>query len=99
MLKPKNTVSKHVKKTRPNTGELKRKYALDKQFKLKLSNIYSKKLSKFNLEKQLNTIHKKKHANCTNNIVRKLFNKNAKSQSDSNSSDRYESNMTQKLAN
>ena len=47
-----------LKKTRTNVGELKRKSILDKQFKLKLSNIYSKKLSKFNLEKQLNTIGK-----------------------------------------
>ena len=79
MLKPRNTVSKHVKKTRANTGELKRKSALDKQLKLKLSNIYSKKLSKFSLEKQLNTIRKRKHANYKNNIVRKLLNKNANS--------------------
>ena len=50
-----------LKKTRTNVGELKRKSILDKQFKLKLSNIYSKKLSKFNLEKQLNTIGKWKH--------------------------------------
>ena len=67
---------------------------------MKLSNIYSKKLSKFKLEKQLNTIHKRKHANNTsnNNIVKNLLNKNANSQSDSNSSDKYENTTTQKLA-
>ena len=58
------------KKAKTNARELKRKSTLDKQFKLKLSNIYSKKLSKFNLEKQLNTIRKRKHANYTNNIVK-----------------------------
>ena len=81
MLKPKHTFSLHVKKARTNAGELKRKSAVDKQFKLKLSNIYSKKLSKFNLEKQLNTIRKRKHANYYEN----------------NSSDKYESTTTQKL--
>ena len=67
---------------------------------MKLSNIYSKKLSKFKLEKQLNTIRKRKHANNTsnNNIVKNLLNKNANSQSDSNSSDKYENTTTQKLA-
>ena len=50
MLKPKLTVTKHAKKTRTNTGKLKRKSLSDKQFKLKLSNTYAKKLSKFNLE-------------------------------------------------
>ena len=98
MLKPKYTVSKHVKKAKTNAGELKRKSTLDKQFKLKLSNIYSKKLSKFNLEKQLNRIRKRKHVNYTNNIVKKLLNKNANSQSDSNSSYKYENFTTQKLA-
>ena len=52
-------------KKRTNVGELKMKSTLDKQFKLKLSNIYSKRLSKFNLEKQLDTIHKRKHAKYT----------------------------------
>ena len=59
-----------LKKAKTNAGELKRKSTLDKQFKMKLSNMYSKKLSKFNLEKQLNTIRKRKHANYTNNIVK-----------------------------
>ena len=86
MLKPKHTFSLHVKKARTNAGELKRKSVVDKQFKLKLSNIYSKKLSKFNLEKQLNTIRKRKHANYYEN-----------NSSDSNSSDKYESTTTQKL--
>ena len=82
-----NTPSQSMsKKPRTNTGELKRKSTLDKQLKLKLSNIYSKKLSKFNLEKELNTIRKRKHANYTNNIVKKVLNKNANSPSDSNSS-------------
>ena len=89
-----------LKKTRTNAGELKRKSALYKRFKLKLSNIYSKKIWKFNLEKQLNTIRKRKHTNCTsnNNIVKKLLNKNTYFQSDSNSSDKYENTTTQKLA-
>ena len=100
MLKPKHIVSKHVKKTRTNAGELKRKSALDKQFKLKLNNIYARKLSEFNLEKQLNTIRKRKHENYTNNnnIVKKLLDKNTNSQSDPNSSDKYENTTTQKLA-
>ena len=72
---------------------------MDKQFKLKLSNIYSKKLSKFNLEKQLNTIRKRKNANYTNNnILKKLLKKNTNSQSDSNSSDKYENTRTKKIA-
>ena len=72
---------------------------MDKQFKLKLSNIYSKKLSKFNLEKQLNTIRKRKNANYTNNnIFKKLLKKNTNSQSDSNSSDKYENTRTKKIA-
>ena len=53
------TKTHHLKacyKNKNNAGELKRKSALDKQFKLKLSNIYSNKLSKFKSEKQLNTI-------------------------------------------
>ena len=87
-----------LKKANTNARELKRKSTLDKQFKLKSSNIYSKKLSKFNLEKQLNTIRKGKHANYTNNIVKKLLNKNTNSQSDSNSSYKYENSVTQKLA-
>ena len=62
-----------LKKTRTNAGKLKRKGTLDKQFTLKLSNIYSKKLSKFNLENQLNTIRQRKHANYTNNIVKKKY--------------------------
>ena len=62
---------------------------------MKLSNIYSKKLSKFNSEKQLNTIRKRKHANYTNNIVKKLLNKNTNSQSDSNLSYKYENTTTQ----
>ena len=68
--------------------------------KLKLSNIYSKKLSKFNLEKRLSTIRKRKHANYTNNnnIVKKLLNKVTNSQSDSNSSGKYENSTAQKLA-
>ena len=70
MLNPKHTVSKHTKKTRANAGELKKKSTLDKEFILELSNIYSKELSKFNLEKQLNTIRKRKHVNHTNNIVK-----------------------------
>ena len=53
MLKPKHTISKHVNKTSINAGELKTKSLLDKKFKLKLSNIYSKKLPKFNLGKRL----------------------------------------------
>ena len=67
---------------------------------MKLSNIYSNKLSKFKLEKQLNTIRKRKHANYTNsnNIVKKLLNKNTNSRSSSNLSDKYENNTTQKLA-
>ena len=56
MLKPKHNVSKHVKKTRTNAGELKRKSSLGKQFKLELGSIYSK----LDLEKQLNTIHKRR---------------------------------------
>ena len=75
-----------LKETRTNAGDLKRKSVIDKQFKLKSSNIYSKKLSKFNLEKQLNTIRKRKHANYTSNknIDKNLLNKNTNSQSDSN---------------
>ena len=75
-----------LKETRTNAGDLKRKSVIDKQFKLKSSNIYSKKLSKFNLEKHLNTIHKRKHANYTSNknIAKNLLNKNTNSQSDSN---------------
>ena len=67
---------------------------------MKLSNIYSKKLSKFNLEKQLNTIHNRRRANYTsdNNIVKNLFNENKNSRSDSNSSDKYENATTQKVA-
>ena len=38
---------------------------------MKLSSIYSKKLPKFNLEKQLNTICKRKHVSYKNNIVKK----------------------------
>ena len=65
-----NTPSQSMlKKQGPNTGELKKKSALDKKFELKLSNIYSKKLPKFDLEKQINTVHKRKHANYTNNVV------------------------------
>ena len=65
-----------------------------------MSNIYSKKLSKFNLEKRLSTIRKRKHANYTNNnnIVKKLLNKVTNSQSDSNSSGKYENSTAQKLA-
>ena len=98
MLKPRYTVSKHVKKTRTNTGEPQRKSTLDKNFKLKLSDINSKKLSKFNLENQLNTIRKRKLHNYTNNIVKKLINKNTNSQSDCDSSYKYENTTTQKLA-
>ena len=94
MLKPKHTVSKHVKKQGP-TQE--RKSTLDKRFKMKLSNIYSEKLSKFNLEKKLNTIRKMKYGNYTNNIVKKLLNKNTNSQSDFNLSYKYENTTTQKL--
>ena len=66
---------------------------------MKLSNIYSKELSKFNLEKQLNAIRKRKNANYTNNnIVKKLLKKNTNSQSDSNSSDKYENTRTKKIA-
>ena len=66
---------------------------------MKLSNIYSKELSKFNLEKQLNAIRKRKNANYTNNnIVKKLLKKNTNSQSDSNSSDKYENTTTKKIA-
>ena len=98
MLKPKHTVSKYVKKIRTNAGELKKKSALDKQFKLKLSNIYSNKLSQFKLEKQLNTIRKRKHDNYTNNyIIKKLLNKNTSSQSNSNLNDKFENTTTQKL--
>ena len=88
-----------LKETRNNAGDLKRKSVIDKQFKLKSSNIYSKKLSKFNLEKQLNTIRKRKHANYTSNknIDKNLLNKNTNSQSDSNWSDKYENTTTQKL--
>ena len=95
-----NTPSQNMlKKTRTNTEELKRKSALDKQFNLKLSNIYSNKLSKFKLEKQLNTIRKRKHANHTNNnIVKKPLDKNTNSQSNSNLGDKYENTTAQKLA-
>ena len=67
---------------------------------MKLSHIYSNKLSKFKLEKQLNTIRKRKHANYTNsnNIVKTLLNKNTNSRSNSNLSDKYENTTTQKLA-
>ena len=87
-----------LKKGKTNGGELKRKSTLHKQFKLKLSNICSKKLSKFNLEKQLNTIRQRKHASYTNNILKKFLNENTNSQSDSNSSYKYENYTTQKLA-
>ena len=94
-----NTPSQSMlKETRTNAGEIKRKSTLDKQFKLKLSNIYSKKLPKSNLEKQLNTIRKRNHASYTNNIVKKLLNKNTNSQSNSNSSYKYENTTAQKLA-
>ena len=65
-----------------------------------MSNIYSKFISfisKFSLEKQLNTIHKRKHANYTNNIVKKKFNKKANPQKDSISSYKYENITTKKL--
>ena len=42
-----------LKKPRIHGGEVKSKAQLDKEFNFKLSNIYIKKLSKFNLEKQL----------------------------------------------
>ena len=75
-----------LKKSKTNARELKRKSVVDKKFKLKLSKIYSQKLSKFNLEKQLNTIHKRKHANyiSNKNIAKNLLNKIINSQSDSN---------------
>ena len=76
MLKPRHTVSNHVKKARTHLVKLQRKSTLDKQFKLKLSNNYSKKLSKFNLEKQLNTIRMREHTNYTNDTVRKILNMN-----------------------
>ena len=83
-----------------NAGEPKRKSVLDKQCKLILTSIYSKKLSIFNLETQLNKIHKRKNANFTsnNNIVKNLLNKNTNSQSDFNSSGKYENKTTQKVA-
>ena len=56
-----------------------------------------KKLSRFNLEKQLNTIRKRKHANYTNNIVKKLLNRNTNFQTDSNSSYQYENSATEKI--
>ena len=89
-----------LKETRTNAGELKRKSVLDKQCKLILTSIYSKKLSIFNLETQLNKIHKRKNANFTsnNNIVKNLLNKNTNSQSDFNSSGKYENKTTQKVA-
>ena len=61
-----------LKETMTNAGEPKRKSVLDKQCKLILTSIYSKKLSIFNLETQLNKIHKRKNANFTsnNNIVK-----------------------------
>ena len=75
-----------LKKSKTNARELKRKSVVDKKFKLKLSKIYSQKLSKFNLEKQLNTIHKRKHVNyiSNKNIAKNLLNKIINSQSDSN---------------
>ena len=81
-----------LKKSKTNARELKRKSVVDKKFKLKLSKIYSQKLSKFNLEKQLNTIHKRKHVNyiSNKNIAKNLLNKIINSQSDSNGSDKYE---------
>ena len=88
-----------LKKTSTNVGELKMKSTLDKQFKLKLSNIYSKKLSKFNLEKQLDTIHRRKHAKYTNNIVKKSLIRTHSFQSDSNSSYKYENITAQKTEN
>ena len=99
MIKAEQIIAKHIKKTITNAGVLKKKSTLDKKLKLKLSNVYSKKLPKFKLEKQLNTICKRKHANHTsnNNIVNKLLNKNTYSRSDSNSSDKYENIATQKL--
>ena len=80
-----------VLKTRTNAVELKRKSVVDIKYKLKLTNIYSKKLSKFNLEKQLNTTRKRKHASykSKNNIAKNLRNKNTNSQSDPNSGDKY----------
>ena len=75
-----------LKKSKTNARELKRKSVVDKKFKLKLSKIYSQKLSKFNLEKQLNTIHKREHVNyiSNKNIAKNLLNKIINSQSDSN---------------
>ena len=75
-----------LKKSKTNARELKRKSVVDKKFKLKLSKIYSQKLSKFDLEKQLNTIHKRKHVNyiSNKNIAKNLLNKIINSQSDSN---------------
>ena len=75
-----------LKKSKTNARELKRKSVVDKKFKLKLSKIYSQKLSKFNLEKQLNTIHKRKHVSyiSNKNIAKNLLNKIINSQSDSN---------------
>ena len=75
-----------LKKSKTNARELKRKSVVDKKFKLKSSKIYSQKLSKFNLEKQLNTIHKRKHVNyiSNKNIAKNLLNKIINSQSDSN---------------
>ena len=64
---------------------------------MKLSNIYSKKRPKFNLEKHLNTIRNRKHANYTNNIVKEILNKNTNSQSDSNSCYKYVNITTQEL--
>ena len=89
-----------LKETMTNAGEPKRKSVLDKQCKLILTSIYSKKLSIFNLETQLNKIHKRKNANFTsnNNIVKNLLNKNTNSQSDFNSSGKYENKTTQKVA-
>ena len=80
MLKSKQTILQHVKKSKTNAGELKRKSVVDKQFKLKLSNIYLRKLPKFSLEKQLNTIRKRKHVNYTsnNNITKNLLYKSSK---------------------
>ena len=87
-----------LKKAKTNTGELKTKSILDKKIKLNLSNIYSNKLSKFKLEKQLNTICKRKHDNYTNdNIIKKLLNKNPNSQSNSNLNDKFEKTTMQKL--
>ena len=72
-----------LKTPRSNAGESKRKVKLDKKFKSKLGNIYKKKLLNINLENQLNTICKKRHFSCTNNVVEKILNKNKNLKSDS----------------